>query len=277
MHEQNELHLAKWPFFFGDALLLGAGGFVFWESTRPMGLWQMVFVIVCAAGGACLSILPFLLEYRVWVKLAEARRLASVVEQLGELESLAAQISGATGQWQTAHEEAGKTTAAAQAIAERMGAEVKAFTDFMQQVNEGERATLRLEVDKLRRAESDWLQVLVRMLDHVYALYFAALRSGNTQLIDQLGHFQNACRDAARRVGLTPFLAAAAEPFDGQRHQVAEGKGAPPPGSVVAETVATGYTFQGRLLRPALVRLDKNGKEPASEKSAEQPQRALGL
>ena len=35
-----------------------------------------------------------------------------------------------------------------------------------------------------------------------------------------------------------------------------EGHTAPPEGATVAETVATGYTFQGRLLRPALVRLE---------------------
>jgi molecular chaperone GrpE (heat shock protein) len=62
-------------------------------------------------------------------------------------------------------------------------------------------------------------------------------------------------RDAARRVGLTPFVAADAEPFDGQRHQVMDGGAAPAAGAIVAETVATGYTFQGRLIRPALVRL----------------------
>ena len=92
----------------------------------------------------------------------------------------------------------------------------------MQRANDSERATLRLEVEKLRRAEADWLQVLVRMLDHVYALHQGALRSGQPMLIEQVGNFQNACRDAARRVGLTPFTANEAEPFDAQRHQLIE-------------------------------------------------------
>jgi len=78
-------------------------------------------------------------------------------------------------------------------------------------------------------------------------------------LIEQMGHFQMACRDVARRVGLTPFTANEAEPFDAQRHQLVEADAKAPAGAVVGETVAAGYTFQGRLLRPALVRLRENG------------------
>jgi len=100
------------------------------------------------------------------------------------------------------------------------------------------------------------------MLDHVYALHQGALRSGQARIVEQVGNFQNACRDAIRRVGLTPIIADRAEPYDGARHQLADGEGKAEPGkSRVAETIATGYTFQGRLLRPALVRLEKNGGE----------------
>jgi len=151
-----------------------------------------------------------------------------------------------------------KTANAARDIGERMASEVKAFTEFMQRANDSERATLRLEVEKLRRAEGDWLQVLVRMLDHVFALHQGALRSGQPALIEQVGNFQNACREAARRVGLTPFAANEAEPFDAQRHQLIEESATPPPDALVADTVAAGYTFQGRLVRPALIRLREN-------------------
>jgi molecular chaperone GrpE (heat shock protein) len=140
-----------------------------------------------------------------------------------------------------------------------MGAEAKAFTQFMERANDGERATLRLEVEKLRRAEKEWLEVLVRVMDHVYALQRGAQRSGQPTLIEQLGNFQNACREAARRVGLTPFVASPAEPFDKQRHQLVDGNAVPQDGGKVAETVAAGYTFQGRLLRPAIVQLENNG------------------
>ena len=216
-------------------------------------------------GGALLGIAPFLLEYRARMKLAEAGALTTVVSQLQNLESIAGQISGATGKWQDAQEQADKTVAAAREIAERMAVEVQGFTEFLQRANDSEKATLRLEVEKLRRAEDDWLQVLVRMLDHVYALNQGALRSGQPKLIEQLGHFQNACRDAARRVGLTPFTADEAEPFDAQRHQLVEDGAKPPADATVAETIATGYTFQGKMIRPALVRLHDSGSTPPAD------------
>jgi molecular chaperone GrpE (heat shock protein) len=259
MREQTEAKLSKWPFVLGDALLLGAAWFIYFQSQLPMGPWQIAFVVLCVGAGACLCIMPFLLEYRVMVKLLEARALTTAVGQLQNLETLAAQISGATGQWQAAQESADKTAAAAKGIAERMTGEVRAFAEFMQKVNDSEKSTLRLEVEKLRRAEADWLQVLVRVMDHIYALNQGALRSGQPKLIEQLGNFENACRDAARRVGLAPFAARESEAFDPQRHQSAEGDGPPPAGAVVGETVATGYTFQGKLLRPALVRFRENG------------------
>src|SRR5439155_23179818 len=125
------------------------------------------------------------------------------------------------------------TAGAARQIAERMGAEVRGFAEFMEKVNDREKATLRLEVEKFRRAETEWLQVLMRMLDHVYALHVGALRSSQPALIEQVGNFQNACREAARRIGLAPFIAAEAEPFDGQRHQLADDTMKPAPGATV--------------------------------------------
>jgi molecular chaperone GrpE (heat shock protein) len=270
MHEQNGPRLAKWPFFAGDVLLLGAAYFIYYQSKLPMVPWQIAFVLVCVAGGACLAIMPFLLEYRVAAKLAETRELAGVVSQIRNLEAVAAQISGATNRWHNVQEEADKTAAAAKAIADLMAAEVQAFTEFMQRANDGEKATLRLEVEKSRRAENDWLQVLVRMLDHVYALNQGALRSGQPNLIQQMGAFQNACRDAARRVGLMPVVAVEAEPFNAQRHELVDGNGHSPTEGIVAETVAAGYTFQGRLLRPALVRL-RDGQASATPPATPAP------
>jgi hypothetical protein len=83
-------------------------------------------------------------------------------------------------------EGADKVARTSKEIAERMSAEAKAFMEFMQKANDSEKANLRLEVDKLRRSETDWLQVLVRMLDHVYALHLGAIRSGQPALIAQL-------------------------------------------------------------------------------------------
>jgi molecular chaperone GrpE (heat shock protein) len=279
MNDLNAPKLSKWPFFLGDALLLGVACFICYQSKFVLGHWELCFVVLCVVGGALLCIAPFLFEYDALVKLTEAGGLTTVVSQLKNLEGIAGQISGATGRWHDAQDAADKTANAAREIGERMTSEVRAFTEFMQRANDSERANLRLEVEKLRRAEADWLQVLVRMLDHVFALHQGALRSGQPALIEQVGNFQNACRDAARRVGLTPFAAKEAEPFDAQRHHLVEEGTTPPPDAVVANTVAAGYTLQGRLIRPALVRLRETpavAAAPLSETANEQ-QSALPL
>jgi molecular chaperone GrpE (heat shock protein) len=279
MNDLNAPKLSKWPFFLGDALLLGVAGFICYQSKFVLGDWELCFVVLCVVGGALLCIAPFLLEYDALVKLTEAGGLTTVVSQLKNLEGIAGQISGATGRWHDAQDAADKTANAAREIGERMTSEVKAFTEFMQRANDSERANLRLEVEKLRRAEADWLQVLVRMLDHVFALHQGALRSGQPALIEQVGNFQNACRDAARRVGLTPFAANEAEPFDAQRHHLVEEGTKPPPDAVVANTVAAGYTLQGRLIRPALVRLRETPAVVAAPlpEAANEQQSALPL
>jgi molecular chaperone GrpE (heat shock protein) len=247
--------LSKWPFFVGDGLLLGTAWFIGYQSKFALGHWEMCFVVLCVAGGAVLGVAPFLLEYAALVKVAEAGALTTVVSELKNLEGIANQISGATGKWQDAQEQADKTARGAREIADRMTGEVQAFAEFMKRANDSERANLRLEVEKLKRGEGEWLQVLVRMLDHVYALHQGASRSGQPKLAEQVGNFQLACRDSARRVGLTPFTANEGEPFDAQRHQLVEEGAKAPADAVVADTIATGYTFQGRLVRPALVRL----------------------
>jgi molecular chaperone GrpE (heat shock protein) len=279
MSESIAPKLSKWPFLLGDVLLLGTAFYIGLESKFALGHWELCFVVLCVLGGALLGVAPFWLEYDALVKVAEAGALNTVVSQLKNLEGIANQISGATGKWQDAQEQADKTAAAAREIAERMTGEVKAFTEFMKRANDSERATLRLEVEKLRRGESEWLQVLVRMLDHVYALHQGAARSGQPKLVEQVGSFQMACRDAARRVGLTPFTANEGEPFDAQRHQLVEEGVKPPADAVVGETIAAGYTFQGRLLRPTLVRLRENpaGAVAAASEAANEKQSPLPL
>jgi len=80
-------------------------------------------------------------------------------------------------------------------------------------------------------------------------------------LAERIGEFQQACREAARRVGLVPFGAAPAEPFDARKHR-AHGVEHPPAEAVIAELLAPGLTYQSRLVRPALVRLGET--EPSA-------------
>jgi molecular chaperone GrpE (heat shock protein) len=269
MHDMLPPKVPKWPFYLSDAILLAAAWFIAWQGTLPLGRWEILGGVVCVLLGACVAVLPFVLEYKGIARLTEAASLSQAIEQMKHAEVIATRIREATDNWQAIQEQAGKTAASARGVAEQMAAEVKDFTEFLKKANDSEKATLRLEVEKLRRAEADWVQVLVRVLDHVYALHAAGVRSGQGRLADQLTQFQNACRDAARRVGLVPFAAPAGEDFDPQRHQTREGQPTPP-GARVVETLAAGYSFQGKLVRPALVSV----QSPAGSAAAESPSAA---
>ncbi len=255
MHDHIVPKLPKWPFFLGDALLLGLAAYISYQSKSPLGQLEIIACVACAALGSGLGVLPFLSEHRAGVKIAQAENLAAAVAKIQNLEQIATQISSATNHWQTAQDAADKTTRSAKEIADGMATELKDFNEFMQRADASEKAALRLEVEKGRRAEGEWLQILVRILDHVFALHAGALRSGQPGLVKQIDLFQNSCRDVVRRVGLTPFTAAPGEKFDGQRHQLVEENLKAADTAVVEETIATGYTYQGQLLRPAIVKL----------------------
>jgi molecular chaperone GrpE (heat shock protein) len=266
-----ELKVPKWPFFLADAFMLGLAYYLFYYQTKPnvpLSQWEVIACAVCVFLAALLGIMPYLLEYRAvlkygaLMKLIETSSLTAATEKIQNLESCVAQIGAATDHLQTAQAQADKTANLANQITERMAQEVKEFSEFMAKANDGEKATLRLEVEKLRRGEAEWLNVLVFILDHVFALNRAAERSGQENLIKQLGHFQNTCRDAARRVGLVPVSAAVGEAFDAEKHQLAEGEAGA--GAVVGEVIATGYSYQGKLIRPVVVKLPAVAAEQGS-------------
>jgi len=254
-NESSAPRLAKWPFFLGSILLLALAAFLCFHGRTRISGWEVLAVVICTGVGAAFSIWPFLLEYRSAEKLVETMALTSVVSQVQNIEQLAEQIGGATARWQSVQDSADKTARQAKEISEKIATEAKSFTEFLKNANDSEKAALRLEVDKARRIETEWVQVLVRILDHVHALNRAAAQSRQQNVIEQLGRFQGACHDAARRVGLSPFVAALGEQFDSKKHQVMDGQAKAVDGAPVEETLANGYTFQGRLIRPAVVRL----------------------
>jgi molecular chaperone GrpE (heat shock protein) len=273
MNDAANWKVPKWIFLIGDAGLMIFGYFFVLHSPLPIRHWEIA--AGCVAVGAILGAIPFILDYRAMGRALEVNALGAVAEKIQNLEKLAAQISSATKEWTNAQVQAEKTSTVAKEIADRMAEEIRLFSEFMEKMNNSEKATLRLEVEKLRRGELEWLQVLVNILDHTFALHTAAARSGDAKFAAPITTFQNACRDTARRLGLTPFAAEPNEPFDAERHQVAGSKETPPAGAVVAETIGSGYTFQGRLLRPALVRLhDGNASaetQPEKPASAASP------
>jgi len=269
MNEAPVLKVPKWPFLAANVFLVAVAFVMIYKGE------QVILSVACLALGSLAGCVPYLLDYRAVGKLIEINAVGAVAEKLQDLQSYSAKISAATDQWalvqETTKGNTDKTVAAAREIAERMTSEIRDFNEFQLKLNDTEKAALRLEIEKLRRAEGEWLQVVARILDHIFALHNAAARSGNTEFTEQIGSFQNACRDAARRVGLAPFSVAPDEKFDA-RMQRAHGVENPPADALVAETLAPGVTYQGRLVRPALVRLqDANAPAPEAPQETEPP------
>jgi molecular chaperone GrpE (heat shock protein) len=268
MSERAAKSLTKWPFFLADAVLSGIAGYLLYRTLPPQNTWQLVLAAACLAAGAWgawLWITPFLVEFRANVASSDSAELASAVEQIRDLQAVAGQIQLATTQWQSCQDLSARTVGAAREIADQIGAEGRQFMQFVEKAHDQDRANMRLEIEKLRRSESDWLQVTIRLLDHIYALNMAASRSGQQNIIQQLSQFQNACRDVARRVGLVPFVPQKDEAYNPQAHQLADTKEAAETKPEIAETVATGFTYQGQLLRKAVVILQKLQPDPQQE------------
>ena len=250
--------LAKWPFLLGDALVLASVGTLIWKETGHWTFADTALTCGLVAFGAVVAILPFLREHSAAVKLWEQTNLAEAAQQLDQLVTIANQISAATTHWQSVQETAAKTAGIADETGRRIAAEAKGLTEFFQRADSQEKAASRLELEKLRRNEAEFLQILVHLLDHVYALFQASIRSGQPQLTHQIGQFRSACLDTVRRLGIIPHEARPGEMFDLRAHQTPDGQ-EPAAGSVIAATIACGYTYQGQPVRRILVALAKEG------------------
>ena len=265
MTDRAPLKVAKWPFLLGDALFLGLAYWIMLKVDPFVTIWQTVALFLCVAAGAWLAVTPFIWEYKTAVRLGESDSLADAVQQIKNLETIAAQIQTATGQWQGALDSGNKVLETAQQMNTRMDAEAAAFANFFKQADEKEKNHLRLEAEKLRRSEADWLQVVVRLLDHVYALQQAGARSGKPELAENLARFQTACRDVVRRVGLVPVEIAAGAAFDENLHQLPDDATKPANDACVAATIATGYTYQSQVIRSPIVALQSSATEALSK------------
>jgi molecular chaperone GrpE (heat shock protein) len=251
-------------FLISDLVLLVVAWVVYAQAHRPMEAVELGVVAACTAVGAWLGVWPFVLRHRAELAREERADLADAVAQIQRIHAVAERVELATSQWQTAQEHAARAVEAARGIGDRITAETQGFKVFLEQAQNVERQHLQLEVNKLRRSEGEWLQTLVRILDHVYSLYAAAQRSGQPRLAEQITVFQNACRDVARRVGLVVHLASPGTAFDAAVHQLLDASAPVPASAVVTETIGPGYTFQGQLLRRMVVQVVGGGERLSS-------------
>jgi len=252
------------PFIIADVLFLAMAGVIFAVSHRPMLWWEDCLMVACGAAAAWSLTTPFLRQDRNQQALAQSSKIGDLAGELRELAQLTAHIHAATSQWKSFEAQSHQSFENAKQLSESLVAESRAFAEMLQKSGETEKSHLRLEVEKMRRNESEWLQTLTRILDHVFALFIAAQRSGQRNLAEQISLFQDSCREAARRLGLLVVTPRPGELFDARLHQLRDNAAAPE-NSVIGEIVATGYTYQGQLLRRAVVLLSAPSVPPSQQ------------
>jgi molecular chaperone GrpE (heat shock protein) len=261
--------IAKLPFIIGDLLLLAAAAYIALYGAS-LGKWQYAAMVGAVAFGAWLAVWPFVLEFRALTKLLESSALTSATEKIKDLDKVAGSISSAVTEWQHLQQSATQTVTAAEHIAERMTTEARNFGEILGRMNEAEKSHLRLEVEKLRRAEGDWLGITVRILDHVHALHQAGVRSGQRNIVDQLSNFQQACRETARRMGIVPVMPETEVPFDPRAHRLLDDS-TPDEGAIITDIIAPGYTFQGQMIRLPVVAVKETESTQAKAENPELP------
>jgi len=253
MSESTAPKIPKWPFIVGDMALLMTAIFLLSRIEGEFSMLEAFWCLACVAGGAWIMVMPFLKEFQTKADLTEARELADSVEKITSLESLAKRIENATEQWLHVEDRANEINSASKQITEKINAEAREFTAFLQKANDVEKNHLKLEVEKLGRSQNEWLQVLVTTLDHVFALTQAGRQSGQENLIKQLTVFQAACREVARRVGVVVVEPQPNEAFDPEKHQLRDSEAKPEAEAKIIGLAAQGLSHQGRLLRKAVV------------------------
>ena len=262
MSESSAPKIEKWPFIVGDVALLIMAWLVYYHSEpkTSLGGLEAFWCFTCVATGAWVMVLPFLKEFQAQADLTEAKELAASVEKISSVDAVAKQIENATEQWLHVEDRANEINAASREIAGKINAEAREFTEFLQKANDTEKNHLRLEVDKLGRAQGDWVKVVTGMLDHVFALNQAGRQSGKEALIKQLNNFQAACRDVARRVGVVTHEPKPEEGFDAGKHQLRDPEAEPEVGAKIIGIAAQGLSHQGQVLRKVVVVIE--GEEP---------------
>ena len=257
--------IRKWPFFAADGLFLAlAGGIVASGGDLVLEGWELLMVVVCMGLGSAFGVWPFLAEYREEARRFEAREFGSVLGQVRRLEEVGKLVSESTEQWREMAEKGELLAKAAEETAVRVREERELFREIAEKADAKERDHLRLDAEKLRRSEREWLGSLAGIMYHVFALHRAGKNSGQAKLIQQLNGFQGACLDICRRVGLSQYVVREGETFDPKIHKAEEGRPMPK-NPVVRETLAPGFSFQGRRAYLPLVALAEGTEEKAEK------------
>ncbi|MCD8535252.1 MAG: nucleotide exchange factor GrpE [Verrucomicrobia bacterium] len=265
------------PFIIADVTLLAIAFAVVLQAGKPIGLPEILLVTVCSVAGAMFMTYPFRKQFDLQVQEANAERLNLAVCRLQAVENLATRMESVTSQWNQIEKKAEESMDRTEDISRDMIQEAQSFREFLKNASSEEVQHLKLLVDKLKKAEKDWLQVIMAMMDHCTALKWAATKSGNPNLAQQISNFHFQLCEVVRQVGLTLHESHAGDNFDEELHQVGESNGQQLnlSNAVIRETKSVAMKFRGVIVRKALVLVESGqpaGGKPGGKMEDKKPE-----
>lgn len=253
------------PFLIVDFTLLATALLLVNASARPLSLGSAALVTICVGAGGLIALYPYAQGFRARQRLQEIDNVGDTLDRLDSLNTIVERVERVGAQWRNAQETNEAVSKQCNDAAALLFEESKTIREFAQKQNDQQKANLRLEIQKLRQGEAEWIQAATLMLDHTAALHGAISDSGDETAIRRLDKFQNSAHEIMRRVGLVGFAPRPGAPFDPDANKVADRADTPPDGSRIKAVVAMGIRYQGRVLRPALVQVHPPGTDEGRE------------
>ena len=216
--------------------------------------------------GGAVALFPFWRAYRNELKFAELEAVEETVRRIEGLSTVADRVERAESSWLEAKNSSETIAKNLNETTTALYEESKAIREFAHQQNDQQKANLRLEVQKLKQWETEWVQAGTIALDHTAALHAAILQLEDAQATRKLNKFQNSIHEIMRRVGLVGFAPRPGAPFDPDANRAHNQSETPAEGSRILDVVAMGIRYQGRLVRPAIV----NVAPPTADEPIEQ-------
>ncbi|MBQ7589083.1 MAG: nucleotide exchange factor GrpE [Verrucomicrobia bacterium] len=245
--------VSKMPFYVADAVLILAAICILAFAKHPLGgsaCWALAIILGC---GAWIAILPWFQENKNNAALSQLDGLRSVGECIQQMNTFSAGMNSAIASLANVQK---MTEASARAASEAENKIVAHSQDFAERLSKAvsyEKSSLQMQIDKLRRAEDDWIHTGIGIMDHVLALSNAGIQSGKPEIAEQMRHFRGACLEFAARAGLQPFIPAPTDTYDPEKHILPPNTPTPEPGTRISRVLVPGFQYQGQLIRKAMI------------------------
>jgi hypothetical protein len=153
--------LPKWPFFVGDASLLGLAWMIASRSPNPFVPGPLIAIVACVVVGAVLATYPFVIEYTRAQEAALDDRQRSLEVLSRTVATSAEQVSIAANGLHEITELAQRTLRTAESLPQKLQDKTSTLLARFDTTWADEREELEKELTRLRTAEGDRLEAAI--------------------------------------------------------------------------------------------------------------------